>query len=177
MKKIKIILTLITFILSIFSHFIYEIFPNFITSILFPVNESIWEHMKLIATPILITSIFEYLYYKRKNIPNNNFLLSKGISIILGIIFYLIIYLPIDKLIGHNIFIAILFLFITFILIEYISYHIINLNSLKYNKITSIFLLINIYLIFYYFTYYPKEINIFYDHTKNIYGINNTNPN
>ena len=53
----------------------YDIFPNTIFSILFPVNESIWEHMKLLVTPVLIFSIFEYIIYRKKNIPFNNFIL------------------------------------------------------------------------------------------------------
>ena len=88
-KKVKLILVIIIFILSFICHFAYELIPNFIFSIIFPVNESIWEHMKLIATPVIIGSIFEYIYYKRKKINCNNFILSYGISIIFGIGFYL----------------------------------------------------------------------------------------
>ena len=115
MKRIKLIGVFIIFGLSFFSHFMYSWFPNTIFSILFPVNESIWEHMKLIVTPALIFSIFEYIIYKRKKIIFNNFFLSYSISMILGIILYLLIYLPIDYIFGHNMVVAISLLFITFI--------------------------------------------------------------
>ena len=59
MKKIKIIGIFIIFILSVIFHFLYGIFPNYLFSILFPVNESIWEHMKLIVTSTLVFSIFD----------------------------------------------------------------------------------------------------------------------
>ena len=48
MKKIKIIGFFIMMCLSFLSHFMYEWCDNFLFSIFFPVNESIWEHMKLL---------------------------------------------------------------------------------------------------------------------------------
>ena len=47
-KKLMIITTLIAFLLCFPFHFVYDTFPNLITSIFFPINESIWEHMKLL---------------------------------------------------------------------------------------------------------------------------------
>ena len=86
MKKIKIVGVFISFILAIIFHFIYGWVPNSVISVIAPVNESIWEHMKLIVTPSIIFSIFEYFIYKKKDIEFNNFILSYAISSILGII-------------------------------------------------------------------------------------------
>lgn len=168
-KKVKLILVIIIFILSFICHFAYELIPNFIFSIIFPVNESIWEHMKLIATPVIIGSIFEYIYYKRKKINCNNFILSYGISIIFGIGFYLAIYMPIHICFGHNLYVAIILLFITYIIMEVISYYIINLKEIRYSNIIGILLIIFIYGIFYYFTYYPKENILFFNSQKDNY--------
>ena len=41
---------------------------------------------------IAIFSIFEYVLYRRNNIYYNNFILSYSISMIMGIIIYLMIY-------------------------------------------------------------------------------------
>lgn len=168
-KKVKLILVIIIFILSFICHFAYELAPNFISSIIFPVNESIWEHMKLIATPVIIGSIFEYIYYKRKKINCNNFILSYGISIILGISFYLAIYMPIHISFGHNLYIAIILLFITHMIIEIISYYIIKHNKIRYSNIIGILLMIFIYGVFYYFTYYPKENILFFSSQRDDY--------
>ena len=73
MKKIKIISIFIMFALSFLSHFAYETIPNFISSILFPVNESIWEHMKLLSTPVLLYMIIEYFV---RELSNKNLLSS-----------------------------------------------------------------------------------------------------
>ena len=91
MKKVKIIGVFVIMVLSVLCHFLYEWNNNFIFSILFPVNESIFEHMKLIATPVFLYGIFEYFYYKKKNIIFNNLLLSLSVSIILLISLLVII--------------------------------------------------------------------------------------
>ena len=171
MKKIKIIGVFLIFILSFISHFMYEWFPNTLFSILFPVNESIWEHMKLIVTPVLIFSLIEYILYKRKNISYNNFILSYAISMILGIIIYLMIYLPIDYIFGHSMIFAISLLFVIFIIVEIISYYIMNYREIRYSNLIGIILIIIMYIVFGYLTYNPILNYLFYDTSKKIYGI------
>ena len=172
MKRIKSILVIAIFILSVISHFMYGWFPNKLFSVLFPVNESIWEHMKLIATPTLVFSIFEYFIYRKKNIKFNNFIFSYAISIILGIISYLILYIPLDNIFGHHIYIAVSLLFLIFILVEVVSYYIMNYKQIRYSNIIGLFLIIGLYIIFGYFTYYPPQISLFYDYMNKQYGIN-----
>ena len=171
MKNIKIIGVFVIFILSIIFHFMYNWFPNILFSIIFPVNESIWEHMKLIATSTLVFSIFEYFTYKRSNIHINNFILAYAISIIVGIIIYLILYIPLDNILGHHLFIAILLLFVIFIFIQVISYYIMNMNNIKYSNIMGIIIIILIYYLFGYLTYNPIHISLLYDYMNKHYGI------
>lgn len=35
-------------------HFLYDLFPNPVTAILSPVNESLWEHLKILVWPFLV---------------------------------------------------------------------------------------------------------------------------
>ena len=105
------------------------------------------------------------------NIICNNFIFSYSISTILGIIIYLMIYLPIDYLFGHSMIVAISLLFIIFILVEIISYYIMRYREIKYSSIIGAGVILLMYIIFGYFTYYPLEIDLFYDDNKNIYGI------
>lgn len=170
MKKIKIIGIFIIFAIACISHFIYDLFPNALFSLLFPVNESIWEHMKLIATPIFIYSIIEYLIFKRKNIKYNNFLFSHSISIILSIVLFLILHTTIDVIYKTNMIIDISLLFIIFIFSSYISYYFMNKN-IYIPKSIPIVIIIIIYSLFTYFTYYPLKDKIFYDTKNETYGI------
>lgn len=171
MKKIKIIGIFISFIISVILHFIYGLFPNTIISVIAPVNESIWEHMKLIITSTLFFSIPEYFMYRKKDIPFNNFILSYAISNLLGIILYLLIYIPLNDIFGHKIYIAISLLFLIFILVQIISYYIMNYKKINYSNYIGILLIIIIYFIFGYFTYHPPKINLFYDFHNKKFGI------
>ena len=80
LKKDKIIGVVIIFILCFIFHFVYELIPSKITSIFFPVNESIWEHMKLIFTSVVVYGIIDYIILNKFKIKYNNFLTALFIS-------------------------------------------------------------------------------------------------
>ena len=172
MKKIKIISVFLMFVLSFPAHFMYVWFPNFITSIFFPVNESVWEHMKIIYTSILMATIIEYFIYKYKNIKYNNLFVSIPITSVLGIIIYLLIYYPLNTILGHSLILSISILFFTYILCAIISYYILSLKKIKNEKYIGLVLIIISYILFAILTYMPPKLPIFYDTEKNIYGIN-----
>lgn len=171
MKKVKFSLAFVLFFISFIFHFTYNAFKNPLFSILFPVNESIFEHMKLIATSIFFVSGIEYIILKKLSFNENNFLISKSISAILGIIIYLLIYLPLNSLFGHKMWISITLLFIVFILIIIIQYYIEKKQQIKYSNFIGIILIISIYIIFTIFTYYPPNTRLFYDTENKTYGI------
>lgn len=173
MKKFKIITIFIIFVLSFIFHFGYTTFPNILFSVIFPVNESIWEHMKIISTSILVGSIIEYFLLVKNNIKFNNFLISTSISIICGIIIYLIIYLPLEYIFSHSLILAVTILFITFIISENIKHYIMKLNKIKYQNIIGIILITLTYFTFIYLTYNPIKNNLFIDTECNCYGIKN----
>lgn len=171
MIKIKIISVVFCMLLSVLCHFIYPIFPNPVTSILFPVNESIWEHMKLITIPLILASLLEYILYKVLEIPCNNFILSIGISAIFGIMFYLILYLPITAIFNHNFIIAITILLLTLIFSEFISFLVINIDKVKYSNLIGFLLIIINIIVFAILTYNPPKNYLFYDTQTKSYGI------
>ncbi len=171
LKKIKIISIIGIFLLSILFHFLYDLMPSLITSLLFPVNESIWEHMKLIFTSTLVFSVIEYLLLKKYNIKFNNYFLSLFISSVISFIFYLIIYIPLYNTYGENMFISIFLLLLVMVIFNFISYYILQLKNNKYLNYLSIILIIITFIIFIYFTYNPLNNYIFYDTTTDSYGI------
>lgn len=171
LKKLKFLSVPGIFLISFFAHSLYKWLPNPIFSIFFPVNESIWEHMKIISSSILLFGIFEYCILNKLKINYYNYLLSLFLPIIIGIITYLIIYLPIYNIIGEKIFISISLLFIIIILTQVISYFILKKNNINYNIISLIGVII-IYIIFGYLTYFPPKNYIFLDKNEQKYGIN-----
>ncbi len=171
MKKVKVFIVIILFVLSFLCHFIYEWFPNVITSVFFPVNESLWEHMKIIYTSTLIGTSIEYLIYRNSSIEYNNLLISIPIITFIGICLYLSFYNLITMLTGHNMFITLTLLLITYSFMQFVSYFILNSESIKYEKIYGVCLIIGIYIIFAYLTYNPPLTSMFLDHKTNTYGI------
>ena len=172
-KKIKIIGIIVAFILCFFLHFLYDKFPNFLTSIFAPVNESIWEHTKILFGSILLSAIVQNIIIKFKNIEVNNFWFSNFIGAILSIPIFLVLFLPIYYTIGENFLVAITIMIITIIISEIISYIITNKNDLRLEKLSFIFIII-VYIIFGIFTYFPLKNDLFIDPRTSLYGINKT---
>ena len=171
LKKIKIISTIGIFILCFLTHFIYTLFPNDVFAIFFPVNESIWEHMKMLYTTILLYGIIEYFLILKFNIKTNNYLLNLFITSIISIPLYLVIFLPIYYKFGENMIITLTILFIVIAIINYLSYYLLKIKEIKYSNILSITLIIITYIIFGYLTYNPIKNDLFFDTEEEKYGI------
>lgn len=55
----RLILTeLAAILLGIVQHFFYQWAPNIVTALIAPVNESLWEHSKLVFWPFLLAALF-----------------------------------------------------------------------------------------------------------------------
>ena len=175
LKKVKIISSIGIFLLCFLFHFIYEWIPNTVTSIFFPVNESIWEHMKLLFSSVIFYGIIDYLILQKFNIKYNNFFTSLFMSALLIIPIYLIMFLPVYYKIGNRMIITILLMFLSIILSQVISYYILKYKDLNNINIISIILIIISYIIFAYLTYYPIKTELFFDPLEEKYGINNYN--
>ena len=170
LKKIKIINIILFFALSFLWHFMYDWFPNFLTSIFFPVNESIWEHMKIIFGVIVFGSLISLILMNKFHIKHNNFYIEIITKAVLGVLFYLIIFIPLYKWLDENMFISISLMLITYIFVEIIGYKILKLNEMNIN-ILPIILIFLCYILFFLLTYYPPHNFIFFDEIKLIYGI------
>jgi len=172
LKKIIIINSILTFTLCFLTHFLYDWFPNPLFSILFPVNESIWEHMKMIYTTILLYGIIEYFILKNIKIEKENFIISIFLKSIIAIPIYLGIYLPLYYSFGENMFITFTVLFLVILFVNYIGYKIQISKEIPYQKYIGIFGIIIVYIIMGTLTYYPLHNELFLDKQENKYGIN-----
>ena len=169
-KKWKIIAPFIIFGLCSLLHFGYAIMPNPISSIFFPVNESIFEHMKMIYTSVLVFSLIEYFIIKKKKWELNNLGINPFISGLTNIFSFLIIYLPVKSLIGENMIVTFIILFISNIITEVVSYYLLLNKKIIDNRIGLIITLL-VYIPFIYLTYNPIHNSFFYDPKDNLYGI------
>ena len=171
LKTIKLIAIINIFIISFPAHFLYDFFPNIITSILFPVNESIFEHMKIIFTSTLIYGLIDYIILKLNNIKFNNFIFQLFYTSIISIPILLILYLPIRFIFKEYLIITLLLLFITYVISQIISYYLlISPPKILLNAI-SIPSIIITYIIFTILTLNPPNNYFFYDTINKSYGI------
>ena len=164
-KKI-IINTISIFILNFIAHFTYKFIPSFFTSIFFPVNESIMEHVKMLFTTGVVFTLISYIFTKENNIFIKAFLRSLILCIIL-----LILYLPVYYLLGENLPLTLVILFITILLEEIIFVFIPITKNNNTLNIIGLILLIITYIIFTIWTYYPPQVDLFIDPETNTYGI------
>ncbi|CDA23329.1 putative uncharacterized protein [Mycoplasma sp. CAG:611] len=166
-KKI-ILSSFIIFILSTLFHSLYNYLPCFLTSIIVPVNESIFEHMKMIFTSYMFYLLIKILFNKKHE---NNLISSFVIASLFNIVIFLIIYIPIYLLFGEKLVVTLILYFITILISNYLMYKIQNkkINS-KINKY-SVYIIPLVYIVFTLFTYFPLKNMLFLDPTTNTYGI------
>lgn len=172
LKKIKIIGGICVFLLCFLLHFLYDWAPNFLFSIISPVNESIWEHMKLILTSYVLVGCAEYFWIRNLEINKEKILWQLGIVPLLGIVVYLAIYLPLFFWLGENMIVSIGLLFLIIGFEEFVSHKILTKTGPFKMKYLGGLVLIILYFVFGYLTYYPCKNFLFYDMKENKYGIN-----
>ena len=171
LKKLKLLGTILAFIFCFPIHFLYDKIPNFITSIISPVNESIWEHMKILFSSILLSGLIQKLIINMYKLPYKNICISNFIASVVSIPIFLLLYIPIYISIGEKLIITITIMFITITLVEMISYCIIKyIKNLKMEKHAIIYTII-IYILFAILTYIPPKLELFKDPINLIYGI------
>ena len=170
--RFQIFSVIFTWILGTILHFLYEWSgDNKIIASFSAVNESTWEHLKLVFFPMLITTIVGFLVIGK---DNKKFWCAKTIGIILAMSFIIVFFYTYTGIIGTNF--AILDIgsfFVAVILGKYVAYKIITNDEykLKCNKRIAVIGLICILLCFIIFTYLPPHIGLFKDPISNGYGI------
>lgn len=169
LKKWKIISVFLIFALSGLAHFIYDWFPNIFTSIIFPVNESIWEHNKIIILSFFIITLLEKSYYKKEK----NVIFAGILSALLCCILVMLIFTPIYFYIlkyNDNIIVTFIIFFICICLSTYFNYKLLNQPYQKKKEKTAIFLWLFIFLFNGLLTFYPPNLSLFFDFTNHKYG-------
>ena len=169
-KKFCILNVILTFLVGFLVHYLYQWIPNVITTI-FPVNESLFEHMKLIYYSPIISSIILYLWFKKKNYLINNYVFGLIVSTVFNIIIFYLVYLPLYYEFGQSMLVTLIIYFITICLSNYLYYLIIEINNSKKLNRISLVMIIVIGGILTYFTYHPLKIDFFKDPESKVYGI------
>ncbi len=169
-KKFIIINIFLTFAFGFLVHGIYSWIPSPITSI-FPVNESLYEHVKLIFYSPILSTIVLYFIFKFKKEKINNIVYGLFISILFNIFLFYLIFIPIYREIGENLTVTLIIYFITICVSNYLYYLIISKNNHKLLNYISFIFMVLCTIPLTYFTYHPKNTEFFRDPKTNTYGL------
>ncbi len=152
-------------------HFLYDwTHQSIIVAPFSAVNESIWEHMKLLFFPMFVFALIEYKFIG-KNFEN--FWCAKLFGIITGLLLIPIIYYTYTGALGVK---ADWFNIIIFFIAAGISYYFENLilkNKIMFCKSSSVcFIIISlIAILFVAITFAQPKLPLFQDMTTGNYGI------
>jgi len=154
-----------------FFHFIFELSgENLIIAGIAPVNESVWEHLKLGYWPLIFFSLIEYRFikYNAKNLG-----IAKLLAVLTIISTILVIFYSYTAIIGEEILIIDILSFIFGVIFAQIVSYKLMISSKRPQWINTIswVLFIGLGILFVIFTFFPPKIPIFRDGVTGGYGI------
>jgi hypothetical protein len=151
-------------------HYVYDWSGrNSVAAVVGPVNESVWEHLKLGYWALILFSSFEFKLFDRKV---NNFFLAKLVGVVLLNLTILTIYYTYSALTPHNIiWLDISSYIIGVIICQWVAYRLYFTSEFVILKLPSLLLFVAIGVLFGYFTFHPPHKEIFKDERNGTYGV------
>ena len=169
-KKWQIFASIFCLILGTILHFTYEWFNyNVIVGLFSTINESVWEHLKLLFYPMFFISIIGYFKIGRKLC---NYWYAQMYGIVFALIFVVVFFYTYKGIIVRSFFLLDIASFIIGILLgEYIVYKMLKQKEMCKLEALSIITSIIILLCFLIFTIYPPILPLFEDPIYGTFGI------
>lgn len=144
------------------AHFLYDLSSNnYLVGLFTPVNESIWEHMKLLFFPMLLYSLFMACRLKGKN---PCIISSLCLGMLTGTTLIPVLFYAYTSLLGRDFFILDIGIFILSTLTAFLlSYRLtLSCRADPYTTLLCIMVCI-LFLCFLFFTFHPPDLAIFAD--------------
>ncbi len=161
------------FLLGSLNHFLYNLLgKNIIIGLFVAVNESVWEHMKLVILPMVLWWAVSYFFIRKtREIDINKWFTSGLVSIIVALLIIPFLFYFYTSAFGIKLVpIDISIFFIAVFLGQLIAIH-----FYKYSKGINWFIIFCVFLIiiliFMLSTLYPPKLPIFKDSVTENYGI------
>jgi hypothetical protein len=161
----------VIFLLGSLFHFMFELTGSHAAAgAFFPVNESVFEHLKMTFWPAIIWWAFTCCSYKANP---RNFFVSRAAALFVMPAVTLILFYGYTSLSGwENVFVDIFIFLLSVAAGQMAGYWITKSKPLpSWLAGISIFLIIALGFIYIYFTYYPPHLPIFMDSNTHAYGL------
>ena len=152
-------------------HFLYDLTGESVAVSFFSaVNESTWEHMKLLFFPMFLFALFEYRFFKEEY---ENFRAVKLIGILIGLILIPVFYYTYTGISGVTVdFINIAIFYIAGAIAYFIETKLMKKGvGRKFPQKIVFPILTGIAILFVVFTFFTPEIPLFRDPATKTYGI------
>jgi hypothetical protein len=148
-----------TMVLGTLNHFLYEYSgENPVVALFAPVNESVWEHLKLLFFPFLLLSVIEY-YQRRPD--GTSFFGARFAGVWAGMLSIIGLYYGYSGSIGRNFTVIDILIYFISVLIAYL----VSARRLRYfrqrSPLTVFLWWIATLLLFFFFTCFPPELPLF----------------
>lgn len=152
-------------------HFVYEWFGGNFWASVGAVNESTWEHLKLLFFPVLFWWIVEYLFRGR---GERGFFAVRILAVLAGMLFIVAGFYTYSGILGKNYAVVDISLFVlavllTFYLVNRYAEGASSLPAAADGAALAVFILLAAGFVF--FTFTPPHIGIFLDPVTGGYGL------
>lgn len=159
--------------LGFLGHFIFEMSgKNFFVGLFFPVNESVWEHLKLLFFPFVLSTFIEYFIYGREL---EHFFTAKLYGLLIGLFSIITNYYTTVGAFGINNEAVNISIYVIALLTAYgfSLYKIIMPPKMSGGlyETCAIFIIATIFALMLIFTYYPPHFPLFIDPKTKSYSV------
>jgi len=159
LKRFCIIGTILTIIIGTISHFVYEWSGNnFLVGLFFPVNESTWEHMKLVFFPM-----FAYALVAGKKVEQQYPCIYNAMfkGILVGLVMIPVLFYTYTGILGFNVDWLNITVYIISVLIAYFVVCKTAENCTQEDSKVLRYIMYALIVAFMVFSVYPPELGLF----------------
>ncbi|WP_352418891.1 DUF6512 family protein [Proteiniborus sp.] len=164
---------LILFIIGSLMHFLYDLSgKNTIVGLIAPVNESVWEHTKMVLLPVICWWTFYYIIKRKQyKINKNKWFTGALVALLTSIISIPVLHYFYTQSFGVELLVVdIIILFLALLFGQLLGLHFTK-HSKGINSNIVILIFVAIIITYIIFTLYPPRIPLFRDSMTGKYGI------
>ncbi len=154
-------------VLGTLNHFLYALSGGHpLVGMITPVNESVWEHLKLLYFPFMLFVVVEYIVYGRKI---DGYLFSRFVGVLCGMMLIPIAFYVYTSVFGKSLVVLDIFIFVAAAAVTvYVGTKRIQNGSdeHKYVNLSGLILFIGVSALFIGFTLNPPSSPLFTDFSR-----------
>ena len=159
-------------VLGTLAHFCYEWSgEKLLVGAFCAVNESTWEHMKLLFVPFFLFTMVEFIVFAE---PLRSFFAAKAASILLGLLAIPVLFYSLGGMFGKTPdWVNIAIFFLADALLYFMSFRLLTRGALRGGawQLAGFLLLWALAFAFVFFTYRPIRLPLWQDPTNGLYGL------